>query len=310
MDEVANVIQEMNLGPKDLKILLNNKNLCHVNEETKQLIWDDEDYDGTRFADIKRKAIMGSVYVLRDTVFFWTFPVKIFNAFKKVFVLTYKYTGQIQSAYYKFFKIPIKYIHIETYLDKENNKVFNFIDELFNEPQKCNTEQYKKLINICQNEDLNKIGNIENSTDKNRLSKTWYTNNKSNESGLLNIIKENTIRYFHGLKNSTAKNNMWTCFKDFQDDLKGPRYNNGFISCNMRATNEYINKSNLAYLINYYLNPVIKNFFLQKSISIDEDEYALSEMLQWIFRSRIRKLEPINIYIPSQRMRELLINWE
>ena len=32
-------------------------------------------------------------------------------------------------------------------------------------------------------------------------------------------------------------------------------------------------------------------------------------MLQWIWRSRIRKGENINIYIPSMRMRQLLKNW-
>ena len=32
-------------------------------------------------------------------------------------------------------------------------------------------------------------------------------------------------------------------------------------------------------------------------------------MLQWIFRSQIRMDLPINIYIPSRRMRELLEDW-
>ena len=32
-------------------------------------------------------------------------------------------------------------------------------------------------------------------------------------------------------------------------------------------------------------------------------------MLQWIWRSAIRDGKPINAYIPSKRMRELLINW-
>ena len=36
---------------------------------------------------------------------------------------------------------------------------------------------------------------------------------------------------------------------------------------------------------------------------------ALSEMLQWVWRSAIRDDKPINLYIPSRRMRELLIDW-
>lgn len=103
---------------------------------------------------------------------------------------------------------------------------------------------------------------------------------------------------------------MWTCFKSVKTKVQGHGMGKNFVPCNMRATNDYINKTTLAYLINCYTNPILKNFFLQKNIKIDENEYALSEMLQWIFRSRIRKHEPINIYVPSQRMRELLENWE
>ena len=37
--------------------------------------------------------------------------------------------------------------------------------------------------------------------------------------------------------------------------------------------------------------------------------YALSEMIQLIFRSGIRNNEDINIYIPSSRIRKLLIDF-
>ena len=39
---------------------------------------------------------------------------------------------------------------------------------------------------------------------------------------------------------------------------------------------------------------------------VDEDGYALSEMIQFIWRSAIRNNEPIYCYIPSKRMRDLL----
>ena len=42
---------------------------------------------------------------------------------------------------------------------------------------------------------------------------------------------------------------------------------------------------------------------------LDEDAYALSEMLQLIWRSRIRNGENINVYIPSKRMRDLFKEW-
>jgi hypothetical protein len=66
---------------------------------------------------------------------------------------------------------------------------------------------------------------------------------------------------------------------------------------------------NLAYCVNRFLKPDIATFFTNRNIRIEEDSYALSELLQWIWRSRIRKGEEINIYIPSERMRKLLIKW-
>ena len=54
---------------------------------------------------------------------------------------------------------------------------------------------------------------------------------------------------------------------------------------------------------------MIKQFFIDKNVTIDEDTWALSELLQWVFRSAIREHKEINIYIPSKRMRELLLEW-
>ena len=102
---------------------------------------------------------------------------------------------------------------------------------------------------------------------------------------------------------------LWTTYKDYKDICKGKGYTKGFIPLNSRATNQYSHKKNCAYVVNRYLNPFYKAFFDQRNIKIDEDRYALSEMLQWIWRSAIRNGEEINLYIPSVRMRRLLIDF-
>jgi proteasome lid subunit RPN8/RPN11 len=81
------------------------------------------------------------------------------------------------------------------------------------------------------------------------------------------------------------------------------------VSFNARATNEYADRKYLAYCVNVFINPILGQFFNLKNIDIDEDGYALSEMIQWIWRSAIRKGEDIYIYIPSSRMRNLLKEW-
>ncbi len=78
---------------------------------------------------------------------------------------------------------------------------------------------------------------------------------------------------------------------------------------NARATNAYKDRDAVAYLVNRFADPTITKFFIVIDISIDEAQYALGEMLQFIWRTSIRDDKPINLYIPSQRMRKLFKDW-
>ena len=42
---------------------------------------------------------------------------------------------------------------------------------------------------------------------------------------------------------------------------------------------------------------------------IDQETFALSEMLQWVWRSRIRNGQPIKVCILSDRMLRLFQHW-
>jgi hypothetical protein len=54
---------------------------------------------------------------------------------------------------------------------------------------------------------------------------------------------------------------------------------------------------------------VIKSYFEERGIAVNDDVYALSEMIQWIWRSGIRQGDPITVFVPSDRMRRLLRLW-
>jgi hypothetical protein len=103
---------------------------------------------------------------------------------------------------------------------------------------------------------------------------------------------------------------MWTTFKDYQPKIKGDGVSSkNFIAINARATNDFADKRYLAYVVNRYLHPSFLQFFAQQDIHVNQDNFALSELVQWIWRSAIRNGEKIYIYIPSERMRGLLQNW-
>ena len=109
---------------------------------------------------------------------------------------------------------------------------------------------------------------------------------------------------------------MWTTLKGGENKkdkiriaLTGKGYARGFVPVNSRATNEYKNKNCCVYLVNRFINPIDKGFFEDKNVSVNENLWSLSELIQWLFRSAIRDDKEINLYIPSKRMRNLLISW-
>ena len=55
--------------------------------------------------------------------------------------------------------------------------------------------------------------------------------------------------------------------------------------------------------------PIVKTFIESRGVKVNQDQYALSALVQWIFRSAIRDGKPITLYIPSERMRGLLVDW-
>ena len=141
-------------------------------------------------------------------------------------------------------------------------------------------------------------------------------------------MKQNLTNYYKNIVNAKSDTIAWSTFKDFKpfltdkgrkntrpltaDERKFPdksKHLQCFIPVNSRATNMYSDRYNLAYLVNVYPHPSVVKFFCKKDIEVNSDSYALSEMLQWIWRSRIRNGLPVNIYIPSSRMRNLLEQW-
>ena len=54
---------------------------------------------------------------------------------------------------------------------------------------------------------------------------------------------------------------------------------------------------------------MIVKLLATKGSKMDLNLYALSEMVQFIWRSRIREGGEVQLYIPSKRMRNLLVRW-
>ena len=293
MDEVANVIEEYQITIKDFDIL--KKDFVTVDEETGMITWrpDQSDYSG-EFSEIKRLCDLGSLAYYSGSIMMWLFPIGAFNAFRKVFILTYMFNSQLQKYYYDFHNLSYEFLGVAN-LDGS----YWFCPE---DLKSDSTYDYKKLIHILDSEKMNMIG--DRKTD---LSVAWFKRNNKNST--MKVLKNNLANFFRHIRNDNSKDNLWTTFKEYKSALQGGGYSRGFLEINARATNDYMTRTSVAYIANRYMNPVIKKFFEVHDIEVNEDGYALSEMLQFIWRSAIRCGNEIWVYIPSSRMRKLLAEW-
>ena len=295
LDEVHEVIQPYNLAYKDFQTLMT---YCDIDENTKQLVWkeSEKDYNGDKFAEEKRLVDLGALVVFSGNLMCWLFPVEVFNSFRNIYILTYRFDLQLQRYYYDYYGLAY------TYMSVDGNDLNNYHLIPYDKDKKYIKYDYSKLIHICENEKMLQIGDTQTA-----LSKTWYDNNKDGIA--MKTLKNNVYNFFNNICKAKSTDNIWTTFKDYETKLRGKGYSKGFLPLNCRATNDYRTRTNVAYTINRYLNPYIKQFFVSNGIDIDEDGYAMSEMLQFLWRSAIREGQEINVYIPSIRMRKLLEQW-
>lgn len=303
IDECLDVLDTYKISKDDLKIIFNEK-LVSLDEDG-FLVWNEErkPYKGV-YSDIKRlcsfKSLMGFKKENSDElarIIMWNFPVDFFKCFDESYIFTYLWEGSIQKSYF-----DIHGIKYEKYMLDYDKHLIPHCKELEYEKRR----NVAGLINIYDGK-FNKIGMKIGKA--NPLSKSWYEDKRKKNKSMFAQLKNNTENYFRTVTKTKSQDNMYTVFKPYCKYVKGKGYANGFVSCNARGTNEFKNKKSLAYLINFFMSPDIKQFVEHYHIEFDDNLFSLSALLQWIWRSQIRDGNPIDLYIPSERMRELLKIW-
>lgn len=308
LDEVLTAIDPYDDIKKDDMKLLKDSGCIEIDEDG-FVIWNQEkaDYD-TQYNRIKVLAENRSLLYVNQKLLLWRYPPEIFTLFDEVYILTYLFDASILKYYFDLYEIQYE----KKSVVNENGK-YTLTD--FYIPD---TKIYSDLINIYEGN-----MNININQKQNGLSSTWFKVQSKTNPKIIQQLKRNLNNYFRNVLGAKSETILWTSFKDYKMKLRGKGYSKefkaeqmkeidnayGFLSCNSRATNKYSQCYNLAYCVNIYLHPAISQFFSQKGIRVNEELYGLSEMIQWIWRSRIRNGEKINIYIPSVRMRTLLEDW-
>lgn len=243
-------------------------------------------------SDIK----IGALQHIDEIVFWSAVRPELYQCFKNVIILTYMFDCQTLSYYYAIKNIKYEYMGI-TY----ENGMYRFVYDINKTNFPNDIFSLREKIHIYDGKKINSIGD-----EFNALSSTWYNRGKHKKC---EHLRKNMRNLFVNIYKAKGEDVVWTTFKKVKEACSPAGAKKSFLPCNARATNAFADRHYVAYCINVFYNPLLVQFMRRHSIEIDNDRYALSEMVQFIFRSAIRKGEDIWVYIPSFRMRKLFQNW-
>lgn len=287
LDEVFEPIEKIKVPPDDIRMALKSGFVSIDNNVVK---FNEPDYKGV-LTKLKEATESKIVFTSDNRNFFTIIDYHLWYFFKETYILTYKVDSANLCNYFNMNGIqstswPAPDI-------EERKRLKALITILKNEPP--SKLKKKKDMNILEKA----------YSDEFAFSVNWYKE-LSNED--FKVIRNKVRNVLNRKFKSRSEISAFTTFKDYKDKIADKGYKSGFIALNTKATNDYRMKQNLAYLVNRFPSPEIKAIYENKAkgIRMKEANWALAEMLQWIFRSAIRDGKPINIYIPSDRMARFL----
>ena len=250
--------------------------------QTGRVVWDESD-DTFGYATLRQIARAGNLYKIGNT-FYAMYSLKIFSLVKEMFVMTYLFEASDMYYCFRAMNVPFE----KYYLD--NGEPVKGSRSLAKEKGRI-----RELIEIHQGK-INDCG-----YDWHALS---YKRCKA--KGLKEICNKmtNVLHY----RKYTAEKVIWSAFKLVDTD-DTERYADRWIPYNQRASNEFRSAVAVAYLVNVFCNPEKTSFFAAFGVAVDQELFALSTMLQFIWRSAIRDSKPILLILPSRRMRCILEAW-
>ena len=259
---------------------------------TQKWIEQQEQVSDTLSPEILTAAMSGCLYLQDNKMFIWALPSSILQAGRSLTVLTYKSEGSMFLSYLRKLQLPYE-------VEEDEDLEAQFL---------------QKAASLITVKDIPALS-------KHKLS---YTGQQKGQklakyvSSLNNSLKNLKARKLNGVD---VENILITCKKDAWIEAsndnktkagvfaKNSRLSEATWAANTtRGTNDYAHCSHLIYLYDQHPNQYLTRWLGDSSKEFT-DQYALTELIQWVWRSRIRKGEPITLYLPCPRMRKLFEEW-
>lgn len=316
IDEEPNVItactdttdKDNELAPKDYRKAVTD-GIITCNETTGQIEWvkgstyDTEETDrGYLDKKIKQRLAVVDIYSINDhSCIVELIKGNLWEHFCSVWVSSYRVESSLFHCYCQLHGFPLNYFHIDGINISNGYKALK--------PAELNR------LAIC--EDLRYVFGKPLRNQK-PLSFTWCQKNLIDAKGRPTATAKDLTRRFRNYirtvtKTSKTDSLVWTAYSAYQQALSARELSQKrWLAYNTRATNDYQNCTTVGFLCDRYPNSNLLTFFNTFGIKIDRDAFALSTLIQFIWRSNIRDShsdKTIHLFIPSYRMRQLFAVW-
>ena len=277
------------------------------------LTWNSSETKGFRYSEIVRMSEEGTLRCV-DGSLIWEFPVSVIKAFEKAYVLTYNCIGTVFDSYLKLHGLEYDLLSARRtksgafelcpYADdldirKELSKRISVYEGPYNRiGEKHYDLSVSDLTGMCADEikEVKKCMRNVNNGFGGGSSGLMFTTSMKND-------------FYHKLEPGGFKYTRRPSKAELALPEDEQRTFRCFVPCNMRATNDFSDRYKTMFVLNSFLNPVMKKYYYDLGVPVDENVYATNLLIQWLWRSRIRLGEQICAYVPSSRMRDLLYDW-
>lgn len=300
IDETIDLVTNYNdLDSQDIKALINAKMV--IVADNGRLDWNELDYPKYNGRDraIKDLCDTKALYLYGKDVLIQRVPPTVIEACESCTILTYLFEGSLMCAWMKLNNLQYEKAYPNDLRSEGEIKALI----------------RKNLEIVLPSKKMVDLNFASNGMPLNHaFSSNWYKFNKDK----LPMMKASIEK---SVKEMGKGNVFWTTFKDYQSDLQGLRYTkrvkvaglaeprSPFVAKNMRASNEYADCCNCVHTVNVYPHTTLSSYLSKEGVKIEEEIYAVSELIQFIFRGSIRNHKPMKVLILSNRMRNLLREW-
>lgn len=265
-----------------------------------RVVWqwyDDNEMNDTAYSKLKRMSDLGMLYCAkRDRkIMVVHLPIELVQSSRRVILLTYLFKGSV----------------MESFMDLKGIEIVPFKEVTPPKTTKDVLTKAKSLITFIDTTTTKAVSNLS-------MSSTWYSKNATTadlekvSNAIFSVYRKfgdkesfiftapKSLADYQYVKDEKLKRNI--IHKKMPKDVD-------WIYCGTKATNMWSHKSIAVHAYNRYVNTAIKAYLQDYGTPPDDDMFALSEMVQWIFRTCIRNDEPLQLCIFNNRMKGLLCNW-